>query len=205
MISITQWRLRIGAFARGKTSVCANVRTTFTITTSRTTLTTSRSGYAIVNGLLLFSYAFIIAKLLLCSGDIECNPGPTNCKKCPNCLNDTLPIKLKICTCGYAFHKKSHRQPPKCYSIPIATSQLVTSQVVTDQVPTSVTDNDPLPSSVQSQPNTVTITSVTDNDPLPSNVQSQPTVSKSVKWDKYKTTINERRKQKYRKYCMFVK
>ena len=117
-----------------------------------------------MNGLLLFSYAlFIIAKLLICSGDIECNPGPMNCKKCLNCLNDTLPIKLKVCTCGYIFHKKSHRQPPKCNSIPIATSQLVTSQVVTDQVP-----------SVQSQPNTVTITSVTDNDPLPSSVQSQP-------------------------------
>ena len=64
---------------------------------------------------------------------------------------------------------------------------------------TSLTDNDPLLSSVQSQPNTVTITSLTDNDPLPSSVQSQPTVSKSVKWDKYKTTINERR-QKYKKY-----
>ena len=89
MITIEQWRLRIGAFAGGKTSVCANVRTT--LTTFRTTLTTSGSGYAIVHGLLLFSYAlFIIAKSLICSGDIECNPGPMNCKKCPNCLNDTL-------------------------------------------------------------------------------------------------------------------
>jgi len=58
-----------------------------------------------------------------------------------------VPIKLKVCKCGYTFNAKSHRQPPKCNSIPIATLKLVTSHKEV------VTDIDPVPSiEVQSQP-----------------------------------------------------
>jgi len=83
-------------------------------------------------------------------------------------------IKLKVCTCGYTFHPKSHRQPPKCDSIPIATLKFVTSH---EEV---VTDSDPVCSvEVQSQP----------------IVTSKPGTSQ--KWKKYKDNINKKRREKY--------
>ena len=67
--------------------------------------------------------------------------------------------------------EKNHRQSPKCHSIPIATSQPVSSCVEV----------------------------VTDSDPV--QIQSQPVASKlgaSQKWEKYKTGINKRRREKYK-------
>jgi len=75
---------------------------------------------------------------------VELNPGPTCCKKCPKCLDKTVPIKLKTCQCGYIFHSKSHKQPPKCHSGTVVNSQPVTSHIK------GVT-GDPIPI-VQSQP-----------------------------------------------------
>ena len=46
--------------------------------------------------------------LLLRSGNVELNPGPVNCKSFPKCFNETVPIKLKVCTFGYAFHKNQN-------------------------------------------------------------------------------------------------
>ena len=83
-----------------------------------------------IRGLILYSYIIIIIyMLLLRSGNVELNPGPVNCKSCPKCLNETVAIKLKVCTCGYVFHKKTYREPPKCRSIPLTT---VTSNIMTD-------------------------------------------------------------------------
>jgi len=82
---------------------------------------------------------------MMCSGNVELNPGPTCCKKYPKCLDKTVPIKLKRCQCGYTFHSKSHRQPPSCHSGKIVNSQPVTSHIE------GVTDKDPIPI-VQSQP-----------------------------------------------------
>jgi len=76
---------------------------------------------------------------------MELNPGPTGFKKCPKCLDKTVPIKLKTCPCGYIFHGKSHRQPPKCHSGTIVNSQPITSHIE------GVTDGDLIPI-VQSQP-----------------------------------------------------
>jgi len=73
--------------------------------------------------------------LLMCSGDVEMNPWPVNCKKCPVCQLATIKIKFKKCTCGHTFHKKCHRQPPKCHAFPTATTQAATShkEVVIDK------------------------------------------------------------------------
>jgi len=101
---------------------------------------------------------------------VEINPGPICCKKCPKCFDKTVPIKLKTCPCGYIFHNKSHRQPPKCQSVTIVNFQPVTSHVE------GVTD-DPI-QIVESQPVTGTIT--------------------SHKWEKYKNKLNEKRREKYR-------
>ena len=125
--------------------------------------------------------------LLLRSGNVELNPGPVNCKRCPNCLNETVPIKLKVCACGYVFHKKTHREPPKCRSIPLTT---VTSNVVTD--------NDDVPV-VQSQPEFVSSNLVVETDivndsesPIP---ESKPLIEKmgtSHKWESIKSILTKK-------------
>ena len=90
---------------------------------------------------------------------------------------EKVPIKLKVCNCGHIFHKKSHRQPPRYNSIPLASYKLVTS------------DSDPVPPIVQSQlvitksvPSNAQVAkdTVTDGDPIPPIVQSQPVITKSV-------------------------
>ena len=104
-----------------------------------------------------------------------------NCKTCPNCLREKVPIKLKVCNCGHIFYKKSHRQPPRYHSIPVANYKHVTSEVVTD--------SEPVPHIIQSQPvitksvpsnMQATKNTVTDSDPVPPIVQSQPVITKSV-------------------------
>ena len=202
MITTQQWRAFIDTFAGGRSARC-------TPDTSRdcvniTPCITPRSWYGVIIGrLLLCSYSislFVIVMLLVCSGNVEINPEPVNCKKCPACLIETVPIKLKVCTCGHIFHKKSCRQPPKN-----ATSQPLTSHVEV------VTDSDIDP--VQSQPvvsktvasDTEVVTdpiTVTDGDPVSIvEVQSQPVIGKSVisqKWERYKKDINNSRREKYK-------
>ena len=43
---------------------------------------------------------YVIFMLLLCSGDIEINPGPICYVMCPNC-NAQVHIRKKTCECGY--------------------------------------------------------------------------------------------------------
>ena len=120
MISLEQWRSSIGVFSNTHIPL---IRISWNDVTEETLST--NNWYAIATiGLLLCSNSllFITAMLLMCSGDVEMNPGPVTCKKCPVCQLDTVPIKLKKCTCGHIFHKKCHRQPPKCYTFPNATT-----------------------------------------------------------------------------------
>ena len=179
MIPTEQWRITIGSFAGGKTSIPA----TFRDVRTRTMVNTPRSWYGITfGGLYIFLCIYsLITLVLLLSGDVELNPGPVNCKTCPDCLCQKVPIKLKVCNCGYIFHKKSHRQPPRYHSIPVANCKHVTLEVVTN--------SDPVPPIVQSQPvitkpipskAQVTKDTVTDSDPEPPIVQSQPIITKSV-------------------------
>ena len=92
MIEVQQWRDAIGCFAGGKISMPATSRDTRT-----RTMVTSRSWYGItIVGLLLCSYSLItLSLLLICSGNVESNPGPLTCKTCPICLCEKVPLKLK--------------------------------------------------------------------------------------------------------------
>jgi len=48
----------------------------------------------------------ILLLILVCSNDIESNPGPIVYKTCPTCGNTAAHIKKKICPCGHVFRKK---------------------------------------------------------------------------------------------------
>ena len=122
---------------------------------------------------------------------VELNPGPVNCETCSICHTETVPIKLKVCNCGYIFHKTSHRKPPMAShpasSQPVAFSNV---EVVNEGNPTStnqvqsqpIGDDKSLASHVE-----VGNKTVTDDDPGVSIVEAQslPVAGKSVtslKW-----------------------
>ena len=163
MISLEQWRSTIGVFS------CTHpplIRMNWNTVQKEEQVSTT-SWYAIATvGLLLFSNGliFITAMLLMCGGDVELNPGPVNCKKCPSCQLTTVPVKLRVCPCGHIFRKKSYRPPPKCCLFPVTTSQPATSQkaVVT---PREGTISSPFVIQTQSQPivGKPPTTKVTDN------------------------------------------
>ena len=172
MISLEQWRSAIGVFS------CTHpplIRMNWNTVQQEEQVSTTR-WYAIATvGLLLFSNSliFITAMLLMCSGDVELNPGPVNCKKCPSCQLTTVPVKCRVCPCGHIFQKKSYRQSPKCL-FPVTTSQPVTSQkeVVTTREGTTITSS-PFVVQTQSHPvvgkptttkGTVNVTSAKGND-----------------------------------------
>ena len=151
MISLEQWRSATGVFSSTHPPL---IRMNWNAVQEEETISTT-SGYAIATvGLLLSnnSLIFITAILLICSGDVELNPGPVNCKKCPSCQLATAPVKLKVCRCGHIFRKKSHRQPPKCCLFPVTTSQPATShsEAVSKREGTTVTS--PFAIHKQSQP-----------------------------------------------------
>ena len=120
--------------------------------------------------------------------------------------------KIKKCACGHLFHKKCHRQPPKCYTytFPTATTQLVPpyKEVVT------VRDLSLSCAQPTIEGNNTVATGVTDDNNTPSPIaqaqsqpvgQPQPTSCKPVaklsasqqKWERYKTSINKGQRQKY--------
>ena len=79
----------------------------------------------------------------------------------------------------YVFHKKTHREPPKCRSIPLTT---VTSNIITD------IDDAPV---AQSQPEFVSSNVVINTDtvddsesPIPESKPSIEKMSTSQKWEK---------------------
>ena len=45
--------------------------------------------------------------LIICSNDVELNPGPVVYKICSNCGNKAAHIKKKLCPCGHIFHSKT--------------------------------------------------------------------------------------------------
>ena len=152
MISLEQWRSTIGVFSSTHPPL---IRMNWNTVQKEEQVSTT-SWYAIATvGLLLFSNGliFITAMLLMCSGDVELNPGPVNCKKCPSCQLITVPVKLRVCPCGHIFRKKSYRPPPKCCLFPVTTSQPATSQkaVVTPREGTTITSS-PFVIQTQSQP-----------------------------------------------------
>ena len=200
MISLEQWRSAIGVFS------CTHpplIRMNWNTVQQEEQISTT-SWYAIATvGLLLFSNSliFITAMLLMCSGDVELNPGPVNCKKCPSCQLTTVPVKRRVCPCGHIFRKKSYRQPPKCL-FPVTTSQPATSQkeVVTTRKGTTMTSS-PFVAQTQSQPvvgkppttkGTANVTSAkgNDNDTVTPAVSNDTVTPSEGDGDAYDTVIN---------------
>ena len=54
---------------------------------------------------------YICSMLLLCSGDIEVNPGPAFHVACPKC-NTQVHIRKKICVCRASFKGGGGHSPP---------------------------------------------------------------------------------------------
>ena len=190
MITTQQWRVSIGAFAGGKSSTPSASR--YGGMKISTTHTTTRSWYGVVNSSWLCTFSlFVIIVMLIMSGDIELNPGPVNCKTCPRCLTETVSIKLKVCSCGYVFNKKSHRQPPNHHvasNVKVVTNDNITPD---DQVQSQPIGGESVVSHMK-----VANDTVTDDNTVPIvQVQSQPVVSTSLKWQKYKAGINKNRRE----------
>ena len=95
MISLEQWRSSIGVFSNTHVPL---IRISWNDVTEETLETLSTNNwYAIaIIGLLLCSNSllFIIAMLLMCSGDVEMSPGPVTCKKCRYSANKILKMHL---------------------------------------------------------------------------------------------------------------
>ena len=53
-------------------------------------------------------YKDICDKLLIVSGDVEINPGPS--KTCPKC-DKSVPNRTIVCSCGYSFRKRKQNDP----------------------------------------------------------------------------------------------
>ena len=45
--------------------------------------------------------------LIICSNDVELNPGSVVYKTSPNCGNETVHTKKKVCPCDHIFRKTS--------------------------------------------------------------------------------------------------
>ena len=56
----------------------------------------------------LLVYKDICGKLLIVSGDVEINPGPS--KTCPKC-EKSVPNRTMVCSCGYSFRKRKQNDP----------------------------------------------------------------------------------------------
>ena len=185
MIENQQRRIKIGTFAGGRSLPPTSRSTTSGINTL-STMISPRSLYSVaIERLCLYCYIIIIAyTILLYSGNVELNPGPNNCKKCLNYLDEIVPIKLKVCTCGM-FSIKEHIESHK------SLLTTVTSNIVTDNGDVPI---------VQSQPKFVSSNVVVNTESESSIPKSKPVIEKmstSQKWEKHKININKRR-SKYR-------
>ena len=56
----------------------------------------------------LLVYKDICEKLLIVSGNVEMNPGPS--KTCPKC-EKSVPNRTMVCSCGYSFRKHKQIDP----------------------------------------------------------------------------------------------
>ena len=95
----------------------------------------------IVKGVVLYLFTLVVVKLLLLrSGDVELNLGPSGYKSCPSCHENTVPVKLRVCNYGHIFHKKSYRQPHASFGTVPKTTTISTSYV--DVVNSTISDYD---------------------------------------------------------------
>jgi len=95
MISIEQWRAVIGSF---RAVVVYNHKNDEVIVTAAGTCILLLNVFwcgVIVCGVYLY---YIASLILVCSNNVESNPGPIVYKTCPTCGKTTVHIK-KICPC----------------------------------------------------------------------------------------------------------
>ena len=200
MITIQQWRACIGRFVIRVDSQFDNADSDVQIDLG------SDYGGTLIKAIVLYLFTLKVVKvLLLCSGNVEPNPGPAGCKTCPICHETTVPVKLKVCTCGHIFHKKSYRQPHASFgSVPKTTTSTIKSTSCDDLGSSKITCDDEHEVCSQGHVNVHTQPVCDDDHEVVSKVeaavQTQPVVNSAVfdKWQKYKNTINLRRRQKYR-------
>ena len=117
MISIEQWRAVIGSFRAKFGYNYQNEEEVIVTAGARILLLTVLWCSVIVCGV----YLYIASLILVCSNDVESNPGPIVYKTCPNCGNTTVHIKKKTCSCGHVFHKKSNILLHNCTTPPTVT------------------------------------------------------------------------------------
>ena len=201
MITIEQWRACIGRFVIRIDSKSTSAELWNDMGSNYGGILLSR----IIKGVILYLFSLLIVKLLLlCSGNVELNPGPSGCKTCPSCHEKTIPLKLRVCPCGYIFRKKSYRQPHASFgTVPnTTTSTIKAASLVSSTNNTCDSDCQVDSEVVQTQP------VCTDDHEVGREieVQTQPVV-KSVgkKWQKYKNIINMRRCHKYQVHSQPVK
>ena len=203
MITIQQWRACIGRFVIQVDSQFDSADSDVQID-----LGSDYGGtlISLIKAIVLYLFTLKVVKvLLLCSGNVEPNPGPAGCKTCPICHETTVPVKLKVCTCGHIFHKKSYRQPHASFgSVPKTTTSIIKSTSYDDLGSSKITCDDEHEVCSQGHINVHTQLVCDDDHEVVSKVeaavQTQPLVNSAVfdKWQKYKNTINLRRRQKYR-------
>ena len=102
MIDIAAWRAIIGLF-RPSNNITSNSKFD-DFQPSETRLSFRYTAWPV------FVFIPYVALLLMCSGDVELNPGPMF-KNCPNC-HEKVHIKQRYCECGYALRKSNRGTVP---------------------------------------------------------------------------------------------
>ena len=99
MIAVEQWRAVVGCFHCSR--LCLS-RCNCRQHDNHNTYSSQFSKLKCLCCLLVLISSYCCSLLLLISGDVEMNPGPT--KLCPNC-NVSVHIRTVNCMCGYSFTK----------------------------------------------------------------------------------------------------
>ena len=120
MIDLIQWRCSVGSFKlKVKCYIGKYTNNAFDIGVLHTVLNIF-ADYAVLHIVQFIKY--ICSMLLLCSGDIEVNPGPAFHVACPKC-NTQVHIRKKICVCGYRLIKKRGTAVGKRTGRPLGTTR----------------------------------------------------------------------------------
>ena len=124
MISIEQWRAAVGNFRAVITYGCSMKHDHIGVPATRIFVLSVLWCSFVVGIVCLYNVSKF---LVICSNDVEQNPGPVVYKLCPNCGNKAVHIKRKICPCGYIFRKKSDKRSAP--SIPLSTSDVIDGDI----------------------------------------------------------------------------
>ena len=107
MISIEQWRVAIGSFQVVITCGCPTEYHDVGVYARRIFVLSVLWCSFVVCTVCLYNVCKI---LVICSNDVELNPGPVIYRTCPNCGNKAVHIKKKSCPCGYIIRSKTGKR-----------------------------------------------------------------------------------------------